>query len=420
MMRDKSLHATALAVWTQALRAAAPGPRVAAALDALPSPLAQLPRYVLAVGKAAYSMLDGASASGWIEAVAVGPPLPDGPASLAQRWSSHWPAVKVRTGAHPVPDASSVAAAEWLLDFASAVPAHALLVALISGGASAMVAKPVPGISLAEKVATTSRWMAQGASIAELNAVRRRLSAVKGGQLVAGVAAPVLSLILSDVAGDDPRVVGSGLTVSAAAQPLDALGWLPTDAALVGARAADRWKIIAGQDALARAVVSELRDLGWQVRLLAEPLVASVEQVADQLASAVLDPGADRCSDVAANRGRRHAIVGFGEPSVSVPDHPGRGGRAQHLALLLARRLVGSPVTALIAGSDGVDGPSLPAVAGAIVDGGTWGELVSHGVDPDAAIERCDAGSALASVGALLGTGPTGLNHADVMIVLCR
>jgi len=114
------------------------------------------------------------------------------------------------------------------------------------------------------------------------------------------------------------------------------------------------------------------------------------------------------------------AIVGWGEPTVALPRDHGIGGRAQQLALHLARRLRGSSRAAFVAGTDGMDGPlpaSWPAPAGAYVDGTTWDAIASAGIDPDLALARCDAGSALHAVGALVVTGPTGVNHADIAIV---
>ncbi|MEZ4358993.1 MAG: DUF4147 domain-containing protein [Kofleriaceae bacterium] len=414
-------------VWDAALAAVAPAPLVAEALAALPASLARRPRRVLAVGKAAASMLAGAArAGGWTDAVVVAPSaLPTADAALAG-----WPTPRWLFGAHPVPDARSVVAADALRSFVVASPPRALLVALVSGGASAMVAKPIEGLTLEEKIAAMSRLMASGAPIAELNAARRARSAVKGGALIADAAGPVLSLIASDVAGDDPRVVGSGLTVSALARPLQAStngadssdGSDGTDgsdssddtravaaAALGGVREEDRWAVIARQDAVATAAARVLTARGVAVVRRRAPLVTDVEAVAAALVA-----------DVASLAARPPwALVAFGEPVVRLPSQPGVGGRAQQLALLLARHLDGTPITALVAGTDGVDGPSSPPVAGAIVDGDTWRKLTAAGIDGEAALARCDARAALDAAGALLRTGPTGCNHADVMILTC-
>lgn len=439
------LRAMLRALWQEALAAASPGPLVREALQELPRELAARPRYLIAAGKAAYSMLEGASAAGgWVEAVAVGPEL-ERARFLATPADPRRGRVLALAGAHPVPDASSVAAAEQLRALVGRAPEDALLVALVSGGASAMVAKPRAGLTLAEKVARTSRRMAEGAPIAELNALRRSLSAVKGGQLIAAAAAPVLSLVVSDVAGDDPRVVASGLTVSAPAHPLrGSTGSSPpapgsrvvvsgartmkdeagedlsaglgpeleeTAAPWREAREADRVEILARQDAVARAAAQGLRERGWEVTFLEGALVGDVEDAARILTGAVA--GAKEQWPE-----RRRAFVAYGEPVVVLPEGAGAGGRAQQLALLLARAVARWPVTALVAGTDGVDGPSTPAAAGAVVDGETWAAIQAAGVDGAAALARCDARAALEAVAQLLVTGPTGINHADVMILL--
>jgi glycerate 2-kinase len=388
-------------------------------------------------------MLEGAAAAGgWEDAVAVGPMpqrarfLRDGvppqegtPQDGARERVGAVPGdevhartrggpLRARVGAHPVPDASSVEAAERLQAFLMRVPAEALVIALVSGGASAMVAKPRTGVTLEEKVAATSRRMAEGAAIAELNALRRSLSAVKGGQLIEDVAAPVVSLLLSDVAGDDPRVVASGLTISKQASPLEGRGWAQRASGhrtgwtgLPAIRAADRYVILAGQDAVARAAADALGSRGWAVTLRKEGLVDPVEDAARELVAALDGAEAHSASG-------RKAIVAYGEPVVALPRGAGAGGRAQQLALLLARDVAESPVVVLVAGTDGVDGPSLPPVAGAIVDGETWAAVRDAGVDGSSALARCDARTALEAVGQLLVTGPTGVNHADVMILL--
>jgi hydroxypyruvate reductase len=113
-------------------------------------------------------------------------------------------------------------------------------------------------------------------------------------------------------------------------------------------------------------------------------------------------------------------IVAWGEPTLRVPADHGDGGRAQQLALALAGRLRGRDVAALVVGTDGIDGPpprDRPSPAGAWVDGATWDAVIAAGHDPAAALVRCDAGSALAAAGALVVTGPSGINHADLVIV---
>lgn len=390
-MTTAPVRASLLAALRAGLDAAAPAPLVARALAALPHELARRPRTVLAVGKAAFGMLEGAASGGWDRALAIGPDLPP----------CQWPNAQLVVGSHPAIDERSVEAAALARALVSAAPAEGLVVALVSGGASAMLAEPRPGLSLAEKARRVASAMASGLSIAELNALRRELSAVKGGKLIAPARAPVLTLLVSDVAGDDPRVIGSGLTLSPEAAPLAGDWNLPAEAP---PRTGDRFRVLANQATVAAAAVEALAARGFVVAALPHPLQGTVEETAELLVAA------------AAGRGRR-AVVAFGEPTVRLPDDRGSGGRAQQLALQLARHLRGGRLTALVAGTDGADGPSLPPAAGAIVDGDSWVRLQAIGLDGDRALARCDARPALAALDELLLLGRTGVNHADVMLL---
>jgi glycerate 2-kinase len=287
-----------------------------------------------------------------------------------------WP---VLVGSHPVPDARSLAAGRALVDFVRAVPADGILLALVSGGASALAEVPAAGVTLDELVAQVRAVVASGAPIAEINRVRTSLSAIKGGGLARACAAPVVTLVASDVVGDDPRVVGSGPTIDGAGEV----------------------RVIAGVADLARAAVAAAP---IAAELVASDVTGDVADVAACIAARIDQPGPP-------------LVVFAGEPTVRLPDNPGVGGRAQQLALLVARAIAGRGDAAfLAAGSDGVDGTG-PA-AGAIVDGATWPALAALGVDADLALARCDAGTALARLGATVVTGPTGVNHADLMLLL--
>jgi hydroxypyruvate reductase len=314
----------------------------------------------LAVGKAALAMARGA---GEVSRGLVVTNADDG-LGVPAGW-------RVMVAGHPVADERSFhAGAEAVILMKSADPDDVVL-ALISGGASALIEECRPGVSPDELRAKAADKMASGASIHELNTLRISLSGIKGGQLADRSKAPVVTLVVSDVIGDDPRFVGSGPTV----------------------RAGDRAVVIAPMTSFGEAVHAGLTARGIASRRIAEPLAGDVADVARRLAA---EPG---------------VVVAWGEPSVVVPDAHGLGGRAQQLALELAREIRGSDRAGFIAGSDGIDGPG--NAAGAFVDGLTWDAVV----DPEGALARCDAGTALAAVGALVITGPTGINHADVMIV---
>jgi hydroxypyruvate reductase len=286
--------------------------------------------------------------------------------------------------AHPVPDERSLAAADAVCDLIASATAEDVVIALISGGASALIERPIAGLSIEQFVREIQALVASGADIRALNAARTARSQLKGGKLAELSAAPVRTLVASDVIDDDVRVVGSG----------------PTCTRRIG----DTCTLAIPIRSFVQAVELELRRLVTYVTPLVEPLVAPVAACADALL-ADLDPDATR--------------LAWGEPVIALPVQPGEGGRAQQLALELARRLRGTDRFAFVAGSDGQDGPKpfgRPAPAGAFVDGATWDRITQH-LDPAAALARCDAGTALDSVGALVITQATGINHGDIAIV---
>ena len=363
----------------------------------------------LAIGKAAIAMARGAGpvARGLVVVPrrrvpatllphAVSAPVPSPVHELPAGWS-------ILHAAHPMPDETSFEAGARILELVESAQPDDVVLALVSGGASAHVEQPqVPVDEYRERVRAV---MASGAPIHELNRVRTELSAIKGGKLAAKSRAPVVTLVVSDVIGDDPRVIGSGPTVG---DPL---------------RAGDRVEVVAPMTSFREAIVEALTARGVEPRRIDEPLAEDVAIVADRLVRelAAAEAGgaivADRLVRELAAAEAVGAIVAWGEPTVRVPEDAGSGGRAQQLALELARRLRGSARSAFVAGSDGIDGPAARGAAGAYVDGTTWDAVIAAGIDPDAALRRCDAGTALDAVGALVVTGPTGINHADVAIV---
>jgi len=372
-------------------------------------------RLAVAIGKAALAMARGAGevAAG----VAVVPR--GGGGALPRGW-------QVFEGTHPEPDAASVAAGRAALALVASARSDDVVLALISGGASALAEVPV--VALDELVATVRAVMAAGAVIDEINAVRGALSAIKAGQLALASAAPVVTLAVSDVIGDPLAVIGSGPTIgpwlaspgvavddgaatrrSRARAVLERHG-VAVPALLAGplpaseATRSDHAAVIAPMASAARAAIQALAARGIAASLVAAPLSGDVEAVAAALA-------AERAGE---------PVVAWGEPTLRVPAVHGAGGRAQQLALVLARCLRGTTRTAFVVGTDGIDGPpppGRPSPAGAWVDGATWDAIVAAGHDPAAALARCDAGTALAAAGALVVTGPSGINHADLVIL---
>ena len=342
------------------------------------------------------------------------------------------PAWEELAGGHPVPDAASLAAGERLWALLAALGPGDRLLALVSGGASACVERPAPSLSLADLVGTQRELLAAGLAIGEMNAVRKHLSGIKGGGAFRACRAEVLALLLSDVPGDDPAVIASGpfaadpSTFAEAAAiaarlplPLAAAAYLaagargerpetvkPGDPAL--ARVETR--VLAGPRTVSRAVAREARRLGFAAQ--EGPLAGEAAEAAMTL--------------VAEGRqlpGERALLALGGETAVTLAPgasgaRGGKGGRSQELALAAARALAGSPDEAILAlATDGEDAGT--GAAGAVVDGSTWEAVRAAGVDPEAALAGHDSHTALAAVpGALLATGPTGTNAADLAVYL--
>lgn len=408
-------RALAEAVLRDVIAACDPASRVRDALAAggLAARLAGRRRLGLAIGKAALAMARGAGEVA--DGVAV---VPAGAAGeLPRGW-------RLLEAQHPVPDARSAAAGAAVRAVVDAARPDDAVIALISGGASALA--ELPAGSLDELVTTVRQVMAAGAPIDEINAVRGALSRIKAGRLALASAAPVVTLAVSDVIGDPLAVIGSGPTIGP---------WLASPGAEVDDGAAAIWRraravlarleiatppaladepavrrvarddaaaVIAPMVLAARAAIAALAAHGARARLIEAPVAGDVEAVAAQLTA---EPG---------------AIVAWGEPTVRLPPGHGAGGRAQQLALLLARAFRGTARSALVAGTDGIDGPpppGRPTPAGAWVDGATWDAIAAAGIDPAAALAACDAGTALAAAGALIVTGPSGINHADLILV---
>jgi hydroxypyruvate reductase len=365
-----------------AVGACDPAPRVHAAVARLvPKDKAVLG---VAIGKAALAMARGAGPVD--KGIAVAPQLDGTPLPLG--WTA-------RDAAHPVPDSRSFEAGDAVLELVKRAGADDIVLVLISGGASSLVEVPAAGISRENYVSRVVAKMGSGAPIAELNALRRSLSQIKGGRLAEASRARVITLAVSDVIGDDLHVIGSGPTVAAPPSPV-----------VQRRRAQDR---IGAQERVARGDVAVV--------------IAPMRSFADALRDALAVRGIVLPFHAEPMAGHVTALergIHWGEPTLTVPADHGEGGRAQQLALDVAHQLRGTDASAFVAGSDGVDGPppkGRPAPAGAYVDGTTWDAIIAAGIDPAAALQRRDAGTALAAVGALVITGPTGINHADIAVV---
>jgi hydroxypyruvate reductase len=391
---------------------------------------------ILAVGKAAIGMATEAEER-------LGDRMNEGlviaPASIAAGADATALRSRVMSGAHPLPDASSVAAARAALEFVARARPRELVLIALSGGASALVAAPAGAITLDDKIAVTAALMRGGATIRELNIVRKHLSAIKGGRLLAatGAGAEVVTLILSDVPGNDLTTIGSGPTVADPTTYTDAIAVLKRrgvwgrgpevvrdhlergaagefsetvktgDAVLTRAT-----NLIVGDNQIAvEAAAGAAQALGYQVER-ARDLGGEANELGRTIARQISEMGSTRV-----------CLVAGGEPVVTVKGN-GRGGRAQQCALALAIELASlaaarndlGKVMTLFAGTDGIDGPT--DAAGAIATSETVARAAEAGVDPQAALKRNDAYEFFKALGDLVIIGPTGTNVADVMIAL--
>jgi hydroxypyruvate reductase len=326
---------------------------------------------VFAAGKAARGMFEAAWAPGRDGLVV----LPKGfPVPLRRA------GVRVLFASHPTPDSSSVRAALAALDFFSRFSSDDLLICLVSGGSSSLLCLPRPGITLASKVRAVSRLVRTGAPITEVNRLRTSLSSIKGGRLGRATSARLVTLVVSDVPGDRPSLVGSGPTVRG--------------------RAGDLTLVVASNRIGLEGAARAARSLGLVPRIRRRRLEGEAREVGRGLARAV------------ARLRAGEAMLAGGETTVTLGRTYGRGGRNLEIALAAALSLENHPNAGLLAaGSDGRDGSS--EAAGALAGGWTIPRARRLGLDPLRALSSHDTEPFFTSVGGLVVTGPTGTNVAD-------
>ncbi|WP_295957219.1 glycerate kinase [Rhodoferax sp.] len=330
-------------------------------------------------------------------------------------------------GSHPVPDASSIQAAEQLLQAISGLTKDDLVIALVSGGGSALCCLPTAGLLLQEKQRITRALLLKGAPIREINTVRRHLSAIKGGRLAAqAYPAKVVSLVISDIPGDDPALVASGPTLADSSTCHDALALLvhygieiPTE--LRSALEAADWESIKPEDPRLSGHTCHLVSCAWD-GLAAASLLATQHKVPCHVLSDAMEGEARELALAhaaialsVAERGHPFKppclILSGGEATVTVTGK-GRGGRNTEFALALAIALDGHPrIHALSAGTDGLDGNA--GAAGAWVAPDSLARARRRGLDPHSALCDNDSGSFFAAIEGLVLTGPTFTNIND-------
>jgi hydroxypyruvate reductase len=436
-------------IYAAAVSAVAPAHLIGRAVDGelegaekVPTVLADASRiFLLAAGKAALGMATALAARlgpKLQEALAIVPSLPGSdPNPQAVPSDEAREAIRIIAAAHPLPDVSSERAAAAALGIAGRAGPGDLFVSALSGGASSLMVAPAAPVTLADKIAINAALLGSGASIRELNIVRRHLSAIKGGGLLRACGgARVLSLILSDVARNDLATIGSGPTAADPATFAEAIGVLNRRRLWGRAPEAVRERLergTAGEIAetvkpgdplLARVDNIVIGDNGTAVEAAARAAAGAGYTVDRwrELYGEADDVGRALSAHLAAIAGARVCVVAGGEPVVTMRGR-GRGGRAQQAALAMALELArlgqADPdrrITALFAGTDGIDGPT--DAAGAFVTPRTVDRAREAGFDAAAALARNDAYPLFAALGDLLMTGPTGTNVSDIFIGL--
>ena len=347
-------------------------------------------------------------------------------------------AVRLHECGHPLPDQPGLDGAHRIEDLLRELNARDLLFVLISGGASALLPAPASPLTLADKQQTTDLLLRAGADIFELNAVRKHLSALKGGQLAAlAYPATVVSLLLSDVIGDPLDVIGSGPTAPDSSTFEDALrvlskygvskqapsavfarlkqgaeGGLPETPKPGDAIFSRVTNLVIGSNRLALdAATKRARSLGYHPLILSSTMQGETREVARVHAEILREI-------VSSGRSvkRPACVLSGGETTVTVRGK-GKGGRNQEFALAAALSLSGIPeIAVLSAGTDGTDGPT--DAAGAIADGGTVARAAKLGLSPADHLANNDAYPFFEALGDLVKTGSTGTNVMDLHILL--
>ena len=407
---DQSLRRVAEGIVSAAIRAVQPDDAVARALEGQTFP----GRVVLvSAGKAAWQMAEAAHdcLGSRIEGGVVVTKYDHGMGPIANFTCCE--------AGHPVPDENSFEGTQKALDLVAGLGSGDTVLFLLSGGGSALFEKPlVPGPVLQD---ITQQLLACGADIVEINTIRKRLSAVKGGRFALACApAQVFSIVLSDILGDPLDMIASGPAVPDTSTSAEAIAI----AQKYGLKLTDEaWELLSAETPkelhnvttritgsvreLCAAAAEACRERGYEPVLLTDQLCCQAREAGSFLASVVRTHAAD---------GKKLAFLAGGETVVRLTGS-GKGGRNQELALAAARGIAGIPGAAVFSvGSDGTDGPT--DAAGGYVDYETAAELKKLGVDIHRVLEDNDSYHALEKIGGLLITGPTGTNVNDVAVAL--
>ena len=406
---NETLRAHADTIIREAIRAVLPDEAVRRALEGFAPGGGRV--LLVAAGKAAWQMAHAAVAAlGSVDGGVV--------VTKYGHVKGEIPGVACYEAGHPVPDENSFAATAAALDLVQGLTAEDTVLFLLSGGGSALFEKPlIPGAELQD---ITGQLLACGADIVEINTIRKRLSAVKGGRFALACApAKVYSIVLSDILGDPLDMIASGPAAPDSSTCADA----QAIAAKYGLRLSDAARALLGQETPKKLSNVETQITG-SVRQLCAAAAAACEKLGYRpiLLTDCLDCEARQAgrflADIArthAGSGEKLAYLAGGETVVHLTGH-GLGGRNQELALAAAPGLAGLDAALFSVGSDGTDGPT--DAAGGYADGDTLAALAARGLDVHAVLADNDAYHALGAVDGLILTGPTGTNVNDVAVLL--
>lgn len=367
---------------------------------------------LLAIGKAASSMLEGAVDILGDKIVTGLLITKDGHLSNAKNFKN----IEYLLASHPVPDERSLYAGNRLVEWLVALPEDLPLVVLISGGTSSLVEKLPEGLELSD-IQRLNQWLlSSGLPIDQMNHIRQSISLIKGGRLATYTADRlVIQLLISDVPGDNPAIIGSGLFVvdEKSSEPDVKLpAWLiemqlkATNSGVTDLSVTQKLQstIIANNKTACEDIKRNAKAAGYKSHIVSTSLKGDIATCAENIME-YMDAADIGC------------YIWGGETTIALPDQPGRGGRNQHLALLLAQKIQDKPnIYILCAGTDGTDGPTEDA--GALVDSDSIRRGLDEGLDVNSALENADAGTFLAASGDLVNTGPTGTNVMDLVVVL--
>ena len=345
--------------------------------------------------------------------------------------------IAVLEAGHPIPDRAGLHATQRLLGLTQRLTSRDLLIVLLSGGASSLLPAPVDGVTLADKQRTTRLLLRSGATINEINVVRKHLSLIKGGGLAASTRARIVTLLLSDVIGDDLGSIGSGPTAGDPSTFADAVEVLQryrswhavpetvrrylhrgrkgdvSETLKPGSRRlrAVQHHIIGNNRIMLEAVARAAQQADLHTKFVSYPITGEARVAAKQLT--------DLAKAITEGHGilkRPCCVVAGGETTVTVTGR-GKGGRAQEFAASAALEIAGLPNTWVVAlGTDGTDGPT--DAAGAIVSGRTIARAKKRSIDLRSSLDRHNTYSAFKALGSHIHTGPTGTNVNDLYLLL--